>query len=313
MQKSTTGTALATATLTNAPAKEEEKKLPLLAGVQHQLTVYVNRGELTFREDFNQGNAMVSAKVALIEMGVLDAQGNPTGTCTNTSLVNAIFDSMVQGMNVSKDQGYFINRNKTLSFMRSYHGDKNLGEHVLSTPGFEAKIYDGVILKGEKFKPVQKMTRRGIITTVEDHELAWPRVVTRDNIQGAYAGATLTNLVTGEFEDLGIELMTMEQIENSWKKSQSMGPGSMHNMQPDIACKRTVIRRFTKKYISASTDALLKQAVQRQELDAIEAEVTDEIEERGNQQALTAPPAEATEQKPVDETTGEVTESGEPF
>jgi recombinational DNA repair protein RecT len=273
-----------------------EKKLPLLAGIQAQIANYERDGRWTFRSNFNVGNAMASAKVALVEAGIIDLNGNPTGACTTTSLVNAVHDCMTQGMNVGKDQGYFINRNKVLGFMRSYHGDKNLGEAVIAPAGYRCEIYDGLILKGEKFVPVRKMTKRGLITVVDEHKMAWPRTIILENIEAAYAGATLINESTGEFEDLGIELMTIDQIKNSWKKSpNASNPNSFHNQQPDIACKRTVIRRYTKSYIAASDDSILKAAIQRQEIDAIEAEVVEEIQENGNTQQLAQDPPTKTE------------------
>lgn len=268
----------------NTTLEKAKKQLPMLAGVQAQITRYVENGELTFPNDFNQANAMASAKVALIELGVIDANGNPTGTCTSTSLVNAVFDSMVQGMNVSKKQGYFINYGKKLTFQRSYFGDQALAERL--KPGIS--VYCDVIYKGEKFQPAKKMTRHGLITVVKEHEMAWPR--NEKEIVGCYCGSVLTNEETGEIEDLGIELMTMEQIRTSWKKSKSMGPTSFHNEQPDIACKRTVTRRWSKSIVNSSDDSLLtpllKTAIKRQSDEAIEAEFKDAYDNEANSTPL---------------------------
>lgn len=300
-------------------------KTPVLAGIQHRINAYVSKGELVFPPDFSQGNAMASAKVALITLGVIDDAGNPTGACTTVSLVNAVFDSMVQGMNVGKKQGYFINYGKVLCFQRSYFGDQALAERLMPC----ITVYSGYICKQDKFRPTKKMTRRGLITSVmpvynekgefvSGHEMGWPRDV--KEIVAAYCGAMYTDPDTGEVEDLGVELMDIDQIKTSWKKSKAIGPSSFHNEQPDIACIRTVTRRWAKPIINASNDALLMASLARQEDESIMAEVreiedsvTKEIAQHANSEPLvTAPPTQAVEESGIAEQTPETQAEGQP-
>lgn len=298
---------------TQKPEAAKPARVNILKDIQGQVDSATRRG-LAFPSDFNLANAMASARTALITLGVIDINGTPTNTCSVASLVNAVYDMAVQGMNVGKKQGYFINYGGVLTFQRSYFGDIALAERVVPN----LHVYGDVILQNEKFVPKRVHSKRGLITVVEIHEMAWPN---RDmkTITGCYIGANLINPETGESEDLGIELMTIEQIKTSWKKSKTYKPagGTFHTEQPDQACLRTVSRRWSKFIINSSNDSMLLEAITRQDLVSAEAEVTEDAALNANGETLSLPPSDQQEQTvpptdlpdpKADEETGEVVE-----
>lgn len=282
--------------MSNEIAKTDTKPATVFSMVQHQIDLAVNQRGLTFPADYNVANAMTSARIALLTVEnkekkrILDPNGRPTGVVTQESIVNFLFDMVVQGLNVAKKQIYPIVYGNQLQGQRSYFGDIAVAERAV--PGL--KIYADVIYKGETFKPKKIHTKRGLILVVGEHDPAWPR--TSKEIVGAYAGGTYTNPETGEVEEWGIELMDMEQIKKSWSKSKTIQyGGTFHTEQPDIACCRTVLRRYCKPIINSSADAIIVEAIKRQDLDSIEAEVVEEITASANTQELPLPEKPAVE------------------
>jgi recombination protein RecT len=187
--------------------------------------------------------------------------------CTQESLANALYDMVIQAMDISKKQGYIIPYGQRATFQRSYFGDACLAKRV--APGLT--LYYDVIYDGEKVRLVKEVTSHGYVTRIE-HEPSWPRE--QKTIVGAYCGA-----FDEHGEHMGAEIMDIAQIKTSWKKSKTYGEKSatFHNEQPDQACLRTVIRRYCKPIINASNDAALLASVRRQEEDAVEAEMAEEV------------------------------------
>lgn len=268
-------------------AKAEPTNPTVIVGDQIQR--FMTKGTLHLPSDYSPENALKSAWLALQQIdGAL--------TCTKESIINSLLDMCIQGLNPAKKQCYFIPYGRTLSCQRSYFGEMALAERV--RPGIS--IFSDVIYKGEAFATGKVRNKHGFITVVTKHEKPFPRE--SNEIVGAYCGATEHDPVTGEVIDLGIELMDMAQIQNSWKKSK--GPKSFHSEQPDQACQRTVIRRWAKFIINASNDSLLLESVRRQEEEVAIAESNAEALEFGNGSVVdvTTPAIEAKtdQQEPPD-------------
>ncbi len=256
--------------------------------VLDQITQMQSAGRITIPADYNVANALTSAWLVLqttmdmnqnllFKNGVLDESIG-----TQNSLVNALHDMVVQGMNVAKKQGYFIIYGKTVTFQRSYFGDVALA--IRLNPNMVP--YGDVIRKGDDFAPCKVRNRYGLITVVGKHVQAWPRK--SDDIIGCYVGAVMIDPETGEATDMGMELMDIDQIRMSWTKSKTYKPGgnTFHNQQPDQACLRTVSRRWAKPIINSSGDQMLIQSVRRQSEDAVFSEVEETAALNGNGEVL---------------------------
>lgn len=263
-----------------APATQTPPKPPVVAVVQRLIEAAEQKG-FAFPEDYSVANALASAKLALQEVvnlnkqHIVDANGRPTGVVTEASMVNAVFDMAVQGMNVAKKQGYFIVYGNQLTFQRSYHGDKALAKRV--QPGIE--IYEAIVYEGDDFE-YEVIRGRTVVTK---HKT---KLENQDptKIRAAYCGVAET--ATGE--DLGAVVFTIDRIKKSWGQSKTYkanGDG-VHNKFPDEMALRTVVRRRTKPIINASTDQVLQQALRRQDEDAIDAEIGDEVARNANGETL---------------------------
>jgi len=87
-------------------------------------------------------------------------------------------------------------------------------------------------------------------------------------------------------------IRTIDQIRESWKKSKTWTPGkkgTFHEDTPDLAVRRTVIRRACLEIINSSDDfdLILTRAVREADQVAQEIALDAEIEENANGELLT--------------------------
>lgn len=259
----------------------------VVVNVGKQVRGFIEKKTLHLPDDYSPENALKSAW--LILQTVQDKSGNPAlKVCSQESVANALLDMIVQGLNPAKKQCYFIVYGNTLTCQRSYFGEQALAERL--NPGIE--IYTDVVYEGDGFE-MGKMRGRTVVTkhtsTLENQKV--------EKIIAAYCG--IVDRATGE--DLGAEVMTIEQIRKSWSMSKTYQPTGQgpHNKFPDQMCKRTVIRRRCKGIINSSSDALLMESIRRQDEDAIEAEIAEEATINGNGETLSLNPATSVEPEPV--------------
>ena len=285
-----------------APANNTPEIKNPTTEVQKMIDRFTSTGTLCLPPDYSAENALKSAWLTL--QAVVDKDKRPALTvCTRESIINALLDMVVQGLNPQKKQCYFIVYGSALTCQRSYFGDQVLAERV--QPGIE--IFAAVVYEGDIFEYSMVRGRKVVTNHVQKLENQRP-----DKIAAAYCG-----VVDATGTELGTEIMTIEQIKKSWGMSKTYnGNSGPHANFPDQMCMRTVIRRRTKPIINASNDRLLLESVQRQDMDAIDGEIEEETKDKANGQIITlpAPPpsptgptgptsptAEATDEDPRDE------------
>ena len=84
-----------------------EIKKQTVDAVEKRIKELQETGDIDLPEDYSVGNALKSAWLTLQE--TQDKSKNPVlETCSRTSIQNALFDTVVQGMNPAKDQIYYI-------------------------------------------------------------------------------------------------------------------------------------------------------------------------------------------------------------
>lgn len=246
--------------------------------VHKMITDFIDKGTLFLPPNFSPENALKSAWLTLQE--VKDRENRPVlQHCTQESIVNALLDMVVQGLNPAKKQCYFIAYGAQLSCQRSYFGDMMLAERV--RPGIE--VFANVVYEGDEFE--YSMVRGRTIVTKHVQKLENKKL---DKIIAAYCG-----ILDENGNELGTEIMTWAQIQKSWTKSKTYKPGATtgtHGEFPDQMAMRTVIRRRCKPIINSSSDALLMASIQRQELDAAENEMDEEVAENAHAEALSVEP-----------------------
>lgn len=228
-----------------------------------------NMGQLMFPKNYAVGNALKSAYLALQD--VKDRNGKPAlEVCTKVSIANALLDMVIQGLNPSKKQCYFIAYGTQLQMIRSYFGDQVTVKNAFKDN--DVNIYPSIIYEGDEVE-IEKdpITGRDRIIS---HKT---KIENRDNqIKAAYA----TLVKDGKLVDQ--EIMTWKEIQIAWSKAKSK---NTHNEFPQEMAARTVIRRLAKRYINTSDDANLfvVDSYNRTTHDEYENDFVDSQEELNNQ------------------------------
>ncbi|MBR6129023.1 MAG: recombinase RecT, partial [Bacteroidaceae bacterium] len=114
-------------------AQQQQAAVVKFENISDQVLEKVNKftadGALILPRNYSVENNMKSAWLILQE--TLDRNGKPVlEVCTKASVANALFDMVLQGMSVSKNQGYFIAYGNKLEFQRSYFGTVALAKRV---------------------------------------------------------------------------------------------------------------------------------------------------------------------------------------
>lgn len=256
-----------------ATAKITKDVVEMVASKVHK---FIQNGELNLPQHYSPDNALKSAWLTL--QGVVDKDGKPALTvCTRESIANSLLDMIVQGLNPTKKQCYFIVYGKTLTCMRSYFGAMAVAQMV------NPAIKDwgtGIVYEGDTFKYGIKNGKK----MVQEHAQEIGNVDKR-KINAAYCIALDVN-----GEPLRTEIMTIEEIYQSWKQSKmnpfengNLKAGSTHGkFTADMALK-TVTNKICKIIVNASSDStLLLERINRSEELADRAIVEDYISEQAN-------------------------------
>lgn len=185
------------------------------------------QGQLNFPKNYPLGNELKLAFYKITTNGALK-------NCSKASIANAISEMAIQGLQISKTQGYFVTYGNELQFMRSYFGDIALAKRT----GLVKDVYAIVIHQGDEV----------VIDTDEygrKYVKSFKTAFGNDDneILGAYAVAV------GQNDYKMYEIMTWKQIQANW------GQAKTKNVQqkfPDEMAKRTVVRRLLKWVFNTS-------------------------------------------------------------
>jgi recombination protein RecT len=235
---------------------------------------FQEKNELHFPASYSPENAMKSAWLTL--QTIKDRNGKPAlEVCTKDSIANSLLDMVVQGLNPSKKQGYFIVYGNQLTFQRSYFGTMAVTKRVTNAKSIDAAvIYEGDDVDYEMVN--------GRITNLT-HKQKFGNI-NKDKVIGAYATIVLADGTVYH------ELMTIDELRKAWSKAQFWGkdqqvekPGSTHDEFKQEMAKKTVINRACKKFMNASDDSsLVMQHVNRADEAAEEAQIQEEIRNNAN-------------------------------
>lgn len=241
--------------------------------VAEKVREFQERGELHFPSDYSPENAMKSAWLAL--QTTVDRNQKPAlEVCTRDSIANSLLDMVVQGLNPSKKQGYFIVYGNKLTFQRSYFGTVAVTKRVTGAQDVDAQlVYQGDDFEFEIIRGRKRVTKHtSKLDNMDDNKIV-----------AAYCSI---------YWDDGrehTEIMTIADIKNSWKKSKQNPDkeGSTHQEFAGEMAKRTVINRACKSYMNTSDDgSLLMKHFKRQDDSIAEAEVDEEIAAHANSQPI---------------------------
>lgn len=204
------------------------------------LTELATNGQLFIPENYSVGNALKSAMSKIITSDQCDK----LLACTVESKTQALTEYVVQGLDASKNQAYFIPYGTKMQMMRSYFGDVA----VTKSTGLVEDVYAVVIYEGDEieigFDDYGRETLVKHITKFEN----------RDNpIKGAYAVAVGINGYKAYC------FMTMKEIQQSWNMTKAKTNNQFQTNFQQEAAKRTVIRRLVKMIFNTSENTTEKQ------------------------------------------------------
>lgn len=251
-------------------------------------------GGMVLPKDYSVENHMKSAW--LILQATTDRSGQQAlAVCTKESIANALLDMVLQGLAVSKKQGYFIVYGNKLEFQRSYFGTIALAKR---TGGIKTEPVANVIYDGDEF--VYTIDPKTARISIVKHE---QKIENIDNtkIKGAYALVTLADGTTQ------VTIMSMAQIRAAWGQGATKGNSPAHKNFAEEMAKKTVIGRACKAIINSSDDAWLYDGKaddldtdtatrQREATTGAEKRIVVDAESYEEVETTTAPATPATEQ-----------------
>lgn len=201
-------------------------------------------GSMILPKNYSVENHMKSAWLALQE--VEDKEHHKAlQICTKESIANSLLDMVLQGLSVSKKQGYFIVYGNKLIFQRSYFGTIALAKRA---GGMVSEPVANVIYDGDDFQ--YEIDPKTAKVAIVKHSQKLENI-DNSKIKGAYA---LVMLADGTTQ---VTIMSMQQIRAAWGQGATKGNSPVHKNFAEEMAKKTVIGRACKAIINSSDDAWL--------------------------------------------------------
>lgn len=251
------------------PAIQIEKTIADL--VLNKVKIFTANRDIRLPEDYSAENALKSAWLILLD--TKDKNGNPAlQVCTKDSIANSMLNMVLQGLNPVKKQCDFLVYGDKLTLQREYHGTVALAKRYADV----REPVANVIYEGDVFE--YSIAPNGYKKIIK-HEQAIENI--DDNkIKGAYA----TLIFQDEKREPYVEVMTIQQIRQAWQQGAAKGNSPAHKNFPGEMCKKTVISRACKLFISSSDDSSLFDEDEKDERSAASKQA---INENANKEEIT--------------------------
>lgn len=252
----------------------------------------LKRSTVVTPKNYSFENALIAARLILAE--TTDKNEQPAlKVCSQESIHRALLYMAIQGLNPGKNQCYFVVYGNQLVCMRSYMGGQMTAK--LCQPNI-ADIRAQVIYTGDEIE-MEIVNGLDIIKT---HKRKF-QDINKAEIIGAYAIA----IAFDSEAQLFVDIMTMEDIKQSWKQSKQhnekykkfivtesgqINPDKVHAKFTAEMAKRTVINRLCKRIINTSDDTALLAGAAETDEDRPETEIIQaEIQQNANKKLLDFP------------------------
>lgn len=228
--------------------KDEKTSIQKFENISEQVLSRIEQfqkdGSMILPKNYSVENHMKSAWLALQE--VEDKEHHKAlQICTKESIANSLLDMVLQGLSVSKKQGYFIMYGNKLIFQRSYFGTIALAKRV---GGMVSEPVANVIYDGDDFQ--YEIDPKTAKVSIIKHSQKLENI-DNSKIKGAYALVTLADGTTQ------VTIMSMQQIRAAWGQGATKGNSPAHKNFAEEMAKKTVIGRACKAIINSSDDAWL--------------------------------------------------------
>lgn len=228
--------------------KDEKTSIQKFENISEQVLSRIEQfqkdGSMILPKNYSVENHMKSAWLALQE--VEDKEHHKAlQICTKESIANSLLDMVLQGLSVSKKQGYFIMYGNKLIFKRSYFGTIALAKRA---GGMVSEPVANVIYDGDDFQ--YEIDPKTAKVAIVKHSQKLENI-DNSKIKGAYALVTLADGTTQ------VTIMSMQQIRAAWGQGATKGNSPAHKNFAEEMAKKTVIGRACKAIINSSDDAWL--------------------------------------------------------
>lgn len=228
--------------------KDEKTSIQKFENISEQVLSRIEQfqkdGSMILPKNYSVENHMKSAWLALQE--VEDKEHHKAlQICTKESIANSLLDMVLQGLSVSKNQGYFIVYGNKLVFKRSYFGTIALAKRA---GGMVSEPVANVIYEGDDFQ--YEIDPKTAKVSIIKHSQKLENI-DNSKIKGAYALVTLADGTTQ------VTIMSMQQIRAAWGQGATKGNSPAHKNFAEEMAKKTVIGRACKAIINSSNDAWL--------------------------------------------------------
>lgn len=228
--------------------KDEKTSIQKFENISEQVLSRIEQfqkdGSMILPKNYSVENHMKSAWLALQEVEDKDHH-KALQICTKESIANSLLDMVLQGLSVSKKQGYFIVYGNKLIFQRSYFGTIALAKRA---GGIVSEPVANVIYDGDDFQ--YEIDPKTAKVSIIKHSQKLENI-DNDKIKGAYALVTLADGTTQ------VTIMSMQQIRAAWGQGATKGNSPAHKNFAEEMAKKTVIGRACKAIINSSDDAWL--------------------------------------------------------
>ena len=228
--------------------KDEKTSIQKFENISEQVLSRIEQfqkdGSMILPKNYSVENHMKSAWLALQEVEDKEHR-EALQICTKESIANSLLDMVLQGLSVSKKQGYFIVYGNKLIFQRSYFGTIALAKRA---GGMVSEPVANVIYEGDDFQ--YEIDPKTAKVSIIKHSQKLENI-DNSKIKGAYALVTLADGTTQ------VTIMSMQQIRAAWGQGATKGNSPAHKNFAEEMAKKTVIGRACKAIINSSDDAWL--------------------------------------------------------
>lgn len=267
--------------MTNENEQLSLTKVDALNTVSQKIAALQKDQKIVMPQNYSAENAINSAWLLLQD--TKDKNSNlALEVCTKNSIIESLYNMVLQGLSPAKKQCYFIVRGKQLCMDKSYFGAQvaakrlNGVKDVVANVIYQDDVFEYGIDPETGYKKIYK------------HEQSLENIDTT-KIKGVYA------YIIKEDGQNDLEVMSMAQVKASWNMGAMKGGSGAHKNFSDQMALKTVINRLCKRYVNTADDSdLLAEAFNSDEktydedkiIDNVQAEVKQEIEEKANKKTL---------------------------
>ncbi len=229
----------------------QAKEKNIISLVKTKLEEMQNAGEVKLPANYAVENTLKSSYLILTQ--ITDKNGKKAlDVCSNESIMTAMLEMAMKGLNPAKKQCYFIVYGGKLQLQMSYFGLTHMAKTLAGVKEVNAQV----IYEGDIFTFDIVNGKKTNIKHIQDF-----KNIDNEKITGAYC------VVIDAQGKEHMEVMNMAQIKKAWSKSQGGIKQGTHGDFAEEMAKKTVTNRLLKMYVNTSSDiALYKDLFEEKEI-----------------------------------------------